>query len=109
MRSQKTGEVFLTATEPLDETGYRRSLNALIRDERHGIVNPWADTGAAVPDGEAGGEADEWRQGLEDLEAPEVQSLAPRRLLDADLYERSLPADDLVAEPSAQEEIDSVA
>ncbi|MBA3388546.1 MAG: hypothetical protein H0U02_04160, partial [Rubrobacter sp.] len=48
-------------------------------------------------------------QGLEDLEAPEVQSLAPRRLLDADLYERSLPADDLVAEPSAQEEIDSVA
>ena len=42
VRSHKTGEVFLTATEPLDETGYRRSLNGLIRDERYGIVNPWS-------------------------------------------------------------------
>lgn len=44
VRSQKTGEVFLVATEPLDETGYRRSLNALISDGRFGIVNPWTET-----------------------------------------------------------------
>jgi len=103
VRSQKTGEVFLAATEPLDETGYRRSLNGLVRDERYGIVNPWADTAAV----EADGEADEWQRGAEDLEGGELERLAPQRLRDTASYERPLPAADLVAEPSAQEEIDA--
>ncbi len=105
IRSQKTGEVFLAATEPLDGTGYRRSLNGLIRDRGHGIVNPWADTTAV----EADGEADEWQRGAEDLEAGELERLAPRRLRDTTSYEQPLPAADLVAEPSAQEEIEAVA
>ena len=106
MRSSKTGEIFLAATELLDETGYRRSLNGLIRDARFGIVNPWADTDAVETDGEA----EEWEQGTEDLEAGELGRLAPRRLSDTGgLYEQPLPQADLVAEPSAQEEIDSVA
>ena len=106
VRSQKTGQVFLAATEPLDETGHRRSLNALIRDERYGIVNPWAETAAAA----AEGEDEEWQRGAEDLEVGEIARLAPRRLRGAgDAYERSLPHDDLLAEPAAQEEIDSVA
>ena len=106
VRSQKTGQVFLAATEPLDETGHRRSLNALIRDERYGIVNPWAETAAAA----AEGEDEEWQRGAEDLEMGEIARLAPRRLRGAgDAYERSLPHDDLLAEPAAQEEIDSVA
>jgi hypothetical protein len=106
VRSARTGEVFLAATEPLDERGFRRSLNALIRDERFGIVNPWAYTPGAV---RADGEAGEWEEGLEDLEASELERLAPTRLRDTELYERALPAADLVAEPSAQEELEAIA
>jgi hypothetical protein len=51
VRSSKTGEVFLAATEPLDETGFRRSLNRLIRDERFGIVSPWVETSGVEPEG----------------------------------------------------------
>ncbi|QIN78348.1 hypothetical protein GBA65_07245 [Rubrobacter marinus] len=40
LRSRRTSEVFLAATEGLDETSFRRSLNGLIRDERFGIVSP---------------------------------------------------------------------
>src|SRR5215207_8625749 len=103
--SAKTGAVFLVATEPLDETGFRRSLNALIRDERFGIVNPWVDSSAARADGAPG----EWEEGLEDLETSEVEGLAPRRLRDTELRERPLPEDDLIAEPSAQEELEAIA
>ncbi|MBA2781416.1 MAG: hypothetical protein H0T74_00615, partial [Rubrobacteraceae bacterium] len=82
------------------------SLGALIRDGRFGIVNPWADTGAVETDGEA----EEWEQSTEDLDVGELDRLAPRRLRDTGgLYEQPLPQADLVAEPSAQEEIDSVA
>ena len=106
VRSSRTGEVFLAATEPLDETGYRRSLNGLIRDERFGIVNPWAQAGAVATEGEDA----EWERGAEDLEASELDGLAPRRLRDTtSSYERPLPAADLVAEPSAQEELEAVA
>jgi hypothetical protein len=53
LRSRATGEVFVAATEPLDEGGFRRSLNGLIRDGRFGIVNPWvATTGVEPEDGE---------------------------------------------------------
>ena len=105
VRSSRTGEVFLAATEPLDETGYRRSLNGLIRDGRFGIVNPWARAGAVETEGEDA----EWEHGTEDLEASELDGLAPRRLRDTtSSYERPLPAADLVAEPSAQEELEAV-
>ncbi len=105
VRSSRTGEVFLAATEPLDETDYRRSLNGLIRDGRFGIVNPWARAGAVETEGEDA----EWERGAEDLEASELDGLAPRRLRDTTTYERPLPAADLVAEPSALEELEAVA
>jgi len=105
VRSSRTGEVFLAATEPLDETGFRRSLNGLIRDGRFGIVNPWARAGAVETEGEDA----EWERGAENLEASELDGLAPRRLRDTTTYERPLPAADLVAEPSAQEEIEAIA
>lgn len=44
LRSRETGEVFLTATEPLDEEGFRRSPNGLIRDPASGIANPWSES-----------------------------------------------------------------
>jgi hypothetical protein len=107
VRSRKTGEVFVAATEPLDETGYRRALNGLIRDESCGIVSPWSDTAAVRADGEA----DEWRSfaSTEELEGGELERLAPRRLCDTASYERPLPAADLLAEPAAEEEIEAVA
>ena len=101
VRSQKTGEVFVAATEPLDETAYRRTLNGLIRDESLGIVNPWAEAGAAEPEGEAG----EWNEGLEDLEPGELHRLAPKRLAGGDAFERSLPEGDTIADPSTLDEI----
>ncbi|QIN85343.1 hypothetical protein GBA63_21735 (plasmid) [Rubrobacter tropicus] len=106
VRSQKTGEVFVAATEPLDETAYRRTLNGLIRDESFGIVNPWASeaSGAAEPEGEAG----EWRENLEDLEPGELHRLAPKRLSGGDAFERSLPEGDTIAEESALEEIAAI-
>ena len=107
VRSRKTGQVFVAATEPLDETGYRRSLNGLIREASYGIVNPWAGgtTAAARTDGEA----DEWQEGADDLEGGELERLAPRRFRDTTRYEQPLPAADLVAEPAALEEIDAIA
>jgi len=105
VRSRKSGEVFVAATESLDETGYRRALNGLIRDERCGIINPWAGTAAV----DAGGQTDEWQWGTEDLEGGELERLTPRRLMDTTSYERPLPAADLVAEPAALEEIEAVA
>jgi hypothetical protein len=57
LRSRKSGEVFLAATEPLDERGFRRNLNGLIRDERFGIVSPWAEADGVEPEGEEGEEA----------------------------------------------------
>jgi len=107
VRSRKSGEVFVAATEPLDETGYRRALNDLIRDARCGIVSPWSDTAAVRADGEA----DEWRSfaSTEELEGSELERLAPRRLCDTASYERPLPAADLLAEPAAEEEIEAVA
>ncbi len=52
LRSRKTGEVFLAATEPLDERSFRRGLNALIRNAGFGIVSPWAETDGVEPEGE---------------------------------------------------------
>ena len=105
VRSQKTGQVYVAATEPLDETAYRRTLNGLIRDESFGIVNPWAEAGAAEPEGEAG----EWNEGLEDLEPGELHRLAPKRLAGGDAFERSLPEGDAIAEDSALGEIAAIA
>ncbi len=105
VRSSRTGEVFLAATEPLDETDYRRSLNGLIRDERFGIVNPWARAGAVETEGEDA----EWERGTENLEASELDALFPRRFRTTASYERPLPAADLVAEPAAQEELEAIA
>ena len=56
LRSRRTGEVFLAATEGLDEMSFRRSLNGLIRDGRFGIVSPWAETDGVEPEGEEGEE-----------------------------------------------------
>lgn len=50
LKSRRTGEVFLAATESLDKEAFRRSLNGLIRDARFGILNPWAETDAVEPD-----------------------------------------------------------
>jgi hypothetical protein len=57
LRSRKTGEVFVAATEPLDERGFRRSLNGLIRDPGFGIVSPWTDTDGVEPEDEKDEEA----------------------------------------------------
>jgi hypothetical protein len=105
VRSAKTRQIFLVPADPLDETGYRRTLNGLIRDERCGVVNPWAETGAAEVDDEA----EEWEQDTQDLEAGDHGRLTPRTLRDTTSYEQPLPVADLVAELAAQEEIDSVA
>ena len=105
-RSQRPGEVFVVATESLDETAYRRTLGGLIRDESLGIVNPWTGgaSGAAEPEGEAG----EWNEGLEDLEPGELHRLAPKRLAGGDAFERSLPEGNTTADPSALDEIAAV-
>ena len=105
VRSSKTGEVFLTATEPLDETGLRKCLNGLIRDERFGIVNPWTTSGSVESDGEAG----EWEEGLQDLESHESDTLAPRRFRSTEATEQPLMAAEQVAEYSAFEEVEVVA
>jgi hypothetical protein len=52
VRSRRTGEVFVAATEPLDERDFRRGLNVLIRDGGFGIVTPWAGTDGVEPEGE---------------------------------------------------------
>jgi len=92
LRNRTTGEVFLAATEPLDETGFQRSLNGLIRNPRFGIVNPWAESEGVEP------------EGCEDEEA----------LLDRD-PEDVLPEEtgrggllETVADESAQEELEAV-
>ena len=105
IRSSKTGEVFLTATEPLEETSYRRSLNGLIRDERFGIVNPWTTSGSVESDGETG----EWEEGLQDLESHESDILAPRRFRSTEATEQPLMAAEQVAEYSAFEEVEAIA
>ena len=102
VRSHKTGEVFLTATEPLDETGYRRSLNGLIRDERYGIVNPWSETSPVKAEGETG----EWERGLEDLDHHEAAVLAPKRFRNTEASEQQLIAAEELAEYSAFEEVE---
>lgn len=107
VRSHKTGEVFLTATEPLDETGYRRSLNGLIRDERHGIVNPWSSEAPSPV--EAEGETGEWERGLEDLDHHEAAVLAPKGFRTTEASEQQFIAAEEVAEYSAFEEVEAVA
>ncbi len=57
LRSRETDEVFLAATESLDEGSFRRSLNVLIRNARFGIVCPWAETNGVEPQGEVDEEA----------------------------------------------------
>jgi hypothetical protein len=104
IRSSKTGEIFLIAAEPLDETGYRRSLNRLIRDGRFGIANPWTRTGAV----ESEGDAEEWEGGLEDLDDTESARLAPRRLRNTGASEQPLLAVEQVADYSATREMEAV-
>lgn len=105
VRSQKTGEVFLTATEPLDASGYRRSLNGLIRDERFGITNPWSEASSVEAEGGAG----EWEAGLEDLGSHEIDTLAPRRFRDTEAAEQPLMAAEQMADYSAVEEVAAIA
>ncbi|QIN84610.1 hypothetical protein GBA63_19625 [Rubrobacter tropicus] len=57
LRSRKSAEVFIAATEPLDEVRFRRGLNGLIRDERFGIVSPWTEADGVEPEGEEDEEA----------------------------------------------------
>lgn len=57
LRSRKIGEVFVAATETLDEARFRRGLNGLIRDPAFGIVSPWAEAGGVEPEGEEDEEA----------------------------------------------------
>ena len=57
LRSRSTGEVFVAATEHLDEASFRRSLNGLVRDPRFGIVSPWAEADGVEPEGEEDEEA----------------------------------------------------
>lgn len=64
VRNRKTGEVFVAATEPLDEPRHRRELNSLIRDGGYGIVNPWTVNVSVA------GEGDEAEQGPEFVEQP---------------------------------------
>ena len=52
LRSRKTGEVFVAATEPLDEARFRRDLNGLIRDAGFGIVSPWTEASCVEAEGE---------------------------------------------------------
>jgi len=52
LRSRKTGEVFVAATEALDEVRFQRSLNGLIRDAGFGIVSPWTEADGVEPEGE---------------------------------------------------------
>ena len=106
VRSQKTGEIFLAATEPLVETGFRKSLNGLIRDERFGITNPWGETS---PVEAADGEAGEWKTGLEDLDTHEATRLSPRRFSDTESQEQQLMAAETVAEYSAELEVEAIA
>ena len=106
VRSQKTGEIFLAASEPLDETGFRKSLNGLIRDERFGITNPWAETS---PVEAADGEAGEWKTGLEDLDTHEATRLSPKRFSDTESQEQQLMAAEAVAEYSAELEVEAIA
>jgi hypothetical protein len=51
LRSRETGEVFVAATEPLDEARFQSSLNGLVRDAGRGIVNPWVATTGVEPEG----------------------------------------------------------
>lgn len=105
VRSSRTGEVFLTATEPLDETGYRRSLNALVRDGRFGIVNPWTKNCAVATTGDPG----DWEEGLQELDGSEVQRLAPGRFHNTEVPEQPLLAAEQVADYSALEEVEAIA
>jgi hypothetical protein len=57
LRNRATGEVFLAATEPLEEETFRRDLNRLIRQASRGIANPWAEARGVEPEGEEGEEA----------------------------------------------------
>jgi hypothetical protein len=57
LRSRESGEVFLAATEPLNERSFRRDLNRLIRDPRFGIVSPWVETDDVEPEGDEDEEA----------------------------------------------------
>lgn len=65
LKRRRTGEVFLVATEPLDERTFRRTLNGIIRDPRFGIVNPWVETNGVGPEG-AEDEEDLLERDLED-------------------------------------------
>lgn len=105
VRSHKTGEVFFTATEGLDASGYRRSLNGLIRDERFGITNPWSEASPVEAEGEAG----EWEEGTENLDSNEAARLAPKRFSHSGAPEQQLMAAEEVGEYSAFEEIEALA
>jgi len=105
VRSRSTGEVFVAATEPLDEPRHRRDLNRLIRDDGHGIVNPWAANVGVASEGDEA----EWRDGLEDLDGDRLRDLAPGRFHAAGTAEQSLHAAENVADESALAEVEAVA
>jgi hypothetical protein len=104
VKSRKTGEVFLAAAEPLDESRHRRALGRLIRDERFGIVNPWSAT-RGVP---AEGDEAEWRdEGLDDFDEAGPRDLAPGRFRAA--AEQPLHAAENVADEAALAEVEAIA
>ncbi len=105
VRSHKTGEVFFTATEPLDASGYRRSLNGLIREARFGIVNPWSEASPVEAEGASG----EWEDGLESLDSNEAATLAPKRFRNTEAPEQQLMAAEEVADYGAHLEVEAVA
>lgn len=105
VRNRKTSEAFLTATEPLDEPRYRRTLNRLIRDERFGIANPWVASGAVATEGDE----TKWREGLDGLDETARRDLAPGRFHGAETVEQPLYTAEQVADESAAAEMEAVA
>jgi len=103
VKSRKTGQVFLAATKPLDEARHRRSLGSLIRDERFGIVNPWAATRGVLAEGDEA----EWREGMDDFDEAGPRDLAPGRFRAA--AEQTLHAAENVADEAALAEVEAFA
>jgi hypothetical protein len=103
VKSRKTGEVFLAAAEPLDEPRHRRALGRLIRDERFGIVNPWAATRGVLAEGNEA----EWREGMDDFDETGPRDLAPERFRAA--AEQPLRAAENVADEAALAEVEAIA
>ena len=103
VKSRKTDEVFIAATEPLDEPRHRRALGRLIRDERFGIVNPWSATRGVLAEGDEA----KWREGMDDFDEAGPRDLAPGGSCVA--AEQPLRATENVADEAALAEVEAIA